>query len=389
MEARYRYRLRVTPGQARQLQAVFDTCRYVWNTALGRWEDVWRQERISLSAVEMQAQLTAWRSCQNWLAAVPVTPQQQTIRDLGKAISAFFDKKNPARRPTFKRKGSHATGRWTTRGFRVTGTGTGEPGDRLAVAVAGGRAALRVVWSRPLPSAPKSVTVYRDPAGRWWASFVVRVNVEHLDATGRTTGVDVGLTTLATTCDPAFDVANPRFSRQERQMLASWDRRLSRAQRGSGRSAKAKAKRARAYSSVAARRADHAHKTARTIARSFDRVGAEDLRVKNLLANRRLARAIADAGWGQWLAILAWQLRKAGRELELFDPRNTTQTCSNCGTKAKSRLRLGDRTFRCDDCGLVLDRDRNAAHNLDPGRAGPGVGVDGTKPWPSAENQAA
>jgi putative transposase len=140
---------------------------------------------------------------------------------------------------------------------------------------------------------------------------------------------------------------------------------------------------------VAARRADHSHKTARTLARSFDRIGVENLRIKNMLANHRLARAISDAGWGDWLAILAWQAKKAGRDIVVYDPRHTTQTCSACGTKANSHLGLADRTFYCHACGLVLDRDRNAAYNLDPGRAGPGVGVDGTKPWLSAGNQAA
>ena len=97
MEARYTYRLRVTPAQARSLQEVFDSCRFVWNTSLGRWLDLWRYEDLSLSWVEMAAEVTDWRSRFDWLAAVPVTPQQQVIRDLGKAIRAFFDPKNPGR----------------------------------------------------------------------------------------------------------------------------------------------------------------------------------------------------------------------------------------------------------------------------------------------------
>jgi len=145
-------------------------------------------------------------------------------------------------------------------------------------------------------------------------------------------------------CDPDFDVPNPGFSRKERKLLAERDRRLSRAQKRSRRSGKAR---------------------------------------------RRRARAISDAGWGHWLAVLAWHAKKAGRDIVVYDPRHTTQTCSACGTKAKPRLGLADRTFACHACSLVLDRDRNAAYNLDPGRAGPGVGVDGAKPWISAENQAA
>jgi putative transposase len=93
------------------------------------------------------------------------------------------------------RKAGYATARWTKRGFAVKGSGLGAPADRLEVAVADGRIASRVVWSRPLPSAPTSVSVHRNGAERWWASFVVRVEVPDapLFPTGRATGLDVGL----------------------------------------------------------------------------------------------------------------------------------------------------------------------------------------------------
>ena len=198
MEARYTYRLRVNEAQARSLQEVFDSCRFVWNTALGRWSDLWRHEEIRMGFADMSRELTDWRSRFDWLAAVPVTPQQQVLRDLDKSIRAFYDKDNPGRRPRFKRKRSHATACWNHNGFALDA-------GRLSVAVAGGRTHLRVVWSRPLPSAPRSVTVYRD--------------------------------------------------------------------------------------------------------------------------------------------ILDWQARKAGHEVIRLDPRNTTQTCSACGAKAKHRLGLADRIF--------------------------------------------
>jgi len=147
METRYTYRLRVNEGQARSLQQVFHARRFVWNTALGRWSDLWRHEQCTLGLADMSRELTDWRSRFDWLAAVPVTPQQQVLRDLDRSIRAFYDNKNPAGRPRFKKKGSHSSARWTKNGF-------GLDGDRLSVAVAGGRAHLRVVWSRLLPSAP-------------------------------------------------------------------------------------------------------------------------------------------------------------------------------------------------------------------------------------------
>lgn len=380
---RYRYRLRVTPARQRRLWSVFHSCRFVWNQALGRWNDLWAHEQVSMSNKAMHAELTDWRGRYDWLAEVPVTPQQQTINDLGRAISAFFDKANPARRPNYRKKGTVSSARWTQRGFAVTGTGLGRRGDRLAVALTGGRVELPVVWSRPLPSPPKSVTVSVDPEGHWWASFTVEVPVEHVEVPPADSGVDLGLTRLAVTVDPSADIPNPRFSKTERRQLARVDARAGRSRRDhSTTSAKARLRRAKAHGKLARRRADHHHRTARAVARSFNEIGVEDLRVKNLMANKKLARHIADAAWRTWLNNLEHQRRKIGRTVEVFAAAGTTQTCSDCGEKANPRLELGDRVFNCRQCGMVRDRDLNAALNLTPGRVRPHQGgpPDGQEP---------
>jgi len=374
VETRYRYRLRLTDTQAALLQQVFDADRMVWNTALGRWSDLWRHERVSLSSVDAQKELTDWRHTYEWLGAQPVDPQQQTIRDLFKAVSAFFDKRNPAGRPRFKaRKKGHATARWTKNGFAIRD-------GKLEVATSAGRIALRVVWSRDLPCAPGMATVSRDRAGRWWASFTAEVEAEAVGPSGQSTGLDVGLTTFATTEHADADVANPRFARAAAKALARSQRSLARKQKGSKNRAKAKKARAKVEAHTANQRRDWQHKQARRLARRFDRIGVEDLRIRNMVRNRHLARAIHDAGWGEFLAVLDWQARKAGHEVVRLDPRNTTQTCSGCGAKAKHRLGLADRIFACNECGLIEDRDRNAARNLNPNRQDkPGAGVDGDK----------
>jgi hypothetical protein len=131
VEARYRYRLRTNADQERLLQGVFDACRAVWNTALGRWSDLWRHEGESLHYHEADLELTDWRGRFEWLGAQPSVPQQQVLRDLYRSISAFFDKANPAGRPRFKsRKAGYATARWTRNGFKVSGSGRGADGDR-------------------------------------------------------------------------------------------------------------------------------------------------------------------------------------------------------------------------------------------------------------------
>ena len=377
-EVRYRYRLRVNPGQGLALQGVFDACRAVWNTALGRWGDLWRHEGLCLSYSDADRELTDWRGRYSWLGGQPSVPQQQVLRDLYGAISAFFDKANPAGRPRFKsRKAGYATARWTRNGFKVSGSGLGlAKDDRLAVAVAGGRVFLRVVWSRPLPSEPTSVTVLRDRAGRWWASFVCRVTLPDIPVapTGRSTGLDVGLTTFATTENPDTDIANPRFARTAAKALARTQRHLSHKKPGSNNRVKARRRKARVEARTADQRADWQHKQARKLVAVYDRIGVENLQIKNMSRagkGRRKAglnRSIADAGWAQFRAVLAWQAAKAGKTAVVLPARDTTQTCSGCGAKAKPRIELSDREYSCRCCGLVIGRDRNAARNLNPDR---------------------
>jgi putative transposase len=404
-EARYRYRLRVNDREAALLKDVFDVCRFVWNSSLSDWTERWKRDGTRVSYGAADKALTARRADLQWLAAQPSVPEQQVVKDLYRSISAFFDKSNPAGRPKFKkRRAGYATARWTKNGFRVSGSGYGEPGDRLTVAVAGGRLRLRVVWSRHLPSEPTSVTVWRDRAGRYWASFVVRVEVPDLvvEMLGRSSGLDVGLTTFATAEDPEYDIENPRFARAAARALARSQRATARKKKGSENREKARRRAARAAAKVAEQRSDFAHKAARRLVGAYDRIGIEDLRVNNMAKKgkgrhkRGLNRSIADAGWSQFRLVLQWQATKAGTLVVAIPAKDTTQKCSCCGEKANPRIELSDRVFSCRACGLVLGRDRNAASNLNPDRIGAPaggsepagvavpVGNDGKKPRPRA-----
>jgi putative transposase len=385
-EARYRYRLRVRPAEALALKGVFDSCRFVWNTALGRWSDLWRHEQISLSYQDMDGELTDWRSRFEWLQASPSVPQQQVLRDLNKSISAFFDKKNPSGRPRLKkRRDNYATARWTKNGFKVAGNGLGRAGDLLEVAVGGRRLALRVAWSRPLPSTPTSVTIFKDSSGHYWASFVVRVEVPDAPdvPTARASGLDVGLSTFATSEHADTDIANPRFAQAAAKALARSQRNVASKANGSKNRAKARRRAGQVAAKVANQRSDFHHKATRRLLASYDVMGVEDLRVKNMMAKGRgrsktgLNRSIADAGWSQFRAILEWQATKGAKVVVVLPAKDTTQRCSCCGTKAKPRMELSDRVFRCAACGLILGRDRNSARNLNPVRFGVSEGGSG------------
>jgi putative transposase len=214
----------------------------------------------------------------------------------------------------------------------------------------------------------------------------VRVEVPEAPAvaTGRATGLDVGLATFATVEDEDDDIENPRFARRAAKALARSQRNTARKQKGSKNRAKAKQRQARVAATVADQRADFHNKEARRLLATYDRIGVEDLQIKNMSKKGKgrqksgLNRSIADAGWGKFRRILQWQAEKAGKDVVVLPARDTTQTCSSCGAKAKPRIELSDRVYRCRACGLVLGRDRNAARNLNPDRIG--IPVGGTEP---------
>jgi putative transposase len=239
---------------------------------------------------------------------------------------------------------------------------------------------LRIVWSRPLPerAEPSTVTISRDPAGRWFCSILVETTVTPHPATDTAVGVDAGITSLVT-LSTGEKIANPRHERRDRVRLARAQRALSRKQKGSNNRQRAVRKLARVHARIADRRRDVLHQLGTRLVRENQTVVIEDLAVANMLANHRVARAISDAAWSQLRAMLTYKCRWYGRELVVLDrwvP--SSKTCSVCGA-VRDELPLNIREWRCG-CGAVHDRDVNAARNiLAAGLAATACG-DGVRP---------
>jgi putative transposase len=221
---------------------------------------------------------------------------------------------------------------------------------------------IRLEWSRALPSVPSSVTVIRDPDGRYDASFVVERAAAPLPVCDREVGLDLGLASLVVTSD-GERVASPRFYRVAQRRLRRAQRVLSRRQKGSANRARARHRVAVVHRKVRDARLDHAHKTALKLVRDNQAVYAEDLCVSGL-ARTRLAKSVADAGWSQLLWCIEEKAAQYGRtfaKIGRFEP--TSQVCSTCGVKDGPKP-LGVRQWTCPACGTVHDRDVNAARNI-------------------------
>jgi putative transposase len=353
----YKYRFYPTPEQAEQLNRTFGCVRLVYNKALDERIRAYATGRRSISYAESSAALTEWKRGAElaFLNEVSSVPLQQALRHLHAAYTAFFAKR--ARYPRFKSKRkSRASAEYTRSAFRWRD-------GQLTLAKMD--APLNIVWSRPLPdgTVPSTVTVSRDAAGRWYVSLLVEdPTVQPLPPVDTAVGVDAGLTSLVT-LSTGEKVTNPRHERADRQRLAKAQRDLARKEKGSNNRAKARHKVARIHARIADRRRDHLHKLSTRLVRENQTVVIEDLTVRNMMRNHRLARAISDAAWSDLRAMLKYKAAWYGRTLVVIDrwfP--SSKLCADCGQLTES-LPLHIRTWQCS-CGATHDRDINAAKNL-------------------------
>ncbi|GAA2575072.1 RNA-guided endonuclease TnpB family protein [Actinomadura fulvescens] len=357
MKRAFKYRFYPTDAQVAELSRTFGCVRKVYNMALQARTEAWtlRAERVNYN--QTSAMLTAWKKTEElaYLNEVSSVPLQQALRHLQTAFTNFFAKR--AKYPRFKsKKKSRASAEYTTSAFRFHD-------GQLTLAKMS--EALDIVWSRPLPEGetPSTVTVSRDSAGRWFVSLLVDdPSVRSLPAADTAVGVDAGLDHLLT-LSTGEKIINPRHERRDRDRLARTQRRLARKVEGSANQAKARKAVARIHARIADRRRDTLHKLTTRLVRENQTIVIEDLTVRNLLKNHKLARAISDAAWSQFRSMLEYKSGWYGRELVVVDrwfP--SSKLCSNCGA-FQDKMPLNVRTWTCG-CGTTHDRDVNAANNL-------------------------
>ncbi|WP_329245369.1 transposase [Actinoallomurus sp. NBC_01490] len=365
MQLRYNYRVYPKPSQRIALARAFGCARVVYNDGLRARQEAHAAGRPYISDTDLQKQIiTAAKQTpeREWLAEVSSVVLIQSLRDLHFAYRNFFASVSGKRKgpkvaaPRFKsRKDSKQSIRLTTNGFSI------RPNGRLHVTKVGD---LRLKWSRTLPSAPKSVTITLDAAGRYWVSFVIQVAPEILPEAGSDTGIDLGLRHFAVLAD-GTKVDSPRFLRRAEKKLKRLQKALSRKAKGSRNRDKARKKVARQHARVADRRRDFHHKLSTQIIRDNQAVYAETLAVKGL-GRTRLAKSVHDAGWAQFVNMLEYKARKHGRTFAKVDRAfPSSQVCSACGHRDGPKS-LDVRAWVCprNSCRASHDRDHNAAMNI-------------------------
>jgi putative transposase len=353
-----KYKLKPTPEQERALAETLWRCRVLYNTALEERITAYRRCGVTLTAYQQMAELPDLKAAFPEYAAINAQVLQDVLARLDKTYQAFFRRVKAGQAPGFPRyQGRHRYHSFT---YKQVGEHGGARLDNGFLVLSKlGRIAVR--WSRPLEGMPKTVTISQEADGWYAIVSCADVPAQPLPATGRETGIDVGLKVFLITADGEA-VENPRLHRRGEKKLAKANKRVSRRKKGSKRRGKAVHQLGKAHQHVKRQRADFHHKTALMLLKNYDTIYLEDLRVANLVRNRRLAKSISDAGWAQFRSILAAKAACAGRRVIAVPPAYTSQDCSGCGERVPKSLSV--RTHICTSCGLILDRDENAARNI-------------------------
>ncbi|WP_446225937.1 RNA-guided endonuclease InsQ/TnpB family protein [Nocardia sp. IBHARD005] len=350
---RYTYRLRPGAHAQRALLEEWHRCRFLWNEAVHQQRSGGKPTFCKLSKL-----LTRARASTPWLRDGSQVAQQQTLRTYAATLNDSYRVAGRGRPRVKSRKKTLPSLEYTTRGFSIR--------DRR-LRLAGG-VTVPVVWSRELPSEPTSVRVYQDCLGHWYASFVVRRDVEPLPAANGRIGIDWGVTTTATTTDPAFDLPYGGHRTRCAAEVAKAQRKMARRKRPRGVAAskgyqQARRAAARLHKKAARQNTHVARVWARSVVADHQTIAVEDFKPK-FLARSTMARKAADAAIGATKRELIERGVRVGRRVVLVAPAYTTMTCSECFAIAKQRLGLAERIFRCECCGYTADRDRNAARTI-------------------------
>lgn len=363
-----------SPDQEQKLARLFGCVRIVFNDAVSARESARREGLPYPTRAELSKDLTLAKRTPRraWLGEVSAVPLQQALADAESAYMNFFRSIRGTRKgskvsaPRFKsRRDPVQSARFTRNsGFNVADgwKNTGQSGGRLYLPKVGD---LQVSWSRKLPSDPSSVTVVREPDGRYFASFVVDAPIRRTQSITQMAGIDLGLNHLATIAysdGTSEKVDNPRYMRKELRKLARAQKEHARRIKGSANREKSRVKVASIHRRIRESRLDHHHKLARRIVDENQVISLETLGISGL-GRTRMAKSIHDAGWGLLVRLIEEKALESGRTVvRAARDFPSTRLCSACGTIGEKKP-LNVRAWTCG-CGAAHDRDINAAVNL-------------------------
>ena len=368
----YKFGLYPSADQEKLLNNQLNLCRELYNTFLQQRIYAYKMGR-SISYNSQQDQIPELKKTFPEFNDIHSQVLQDVAHRVDKAYDNFFrrirEKNNGSRIkagfPRFKSGERYNSITYPQSGFRVLENG------HIRLSKIG---EVRMFMHRPVEGETKTLSIKRDKVGDWFITITVDMqkgysadvradNIDrHCPDFTIPVGIDLGLKSLITTSD-GVQVDPPKLLRESEKKLKRAQKELSRKIKGSGNRTKARKKVAKIHRKIERQRDDFSHKVSWNLVETHDLIVFEDLNIAGMVKNHHLAKSIMDAAWTELVQFTAYRAESAGKVVVLVNPRGTSKTCSRCDW-VKEDLKLSDRMFRCDRCGLEIDRDLNAAINI-------------------------
>ncbi len=352
IEKAYKYRFYPDEEQKSFLAKTFGCCRFVYNHFLHTKSSLWKEKKESLNYGNCSSLLKKLKEEFLWLKEISSVCLQQVLRHLDRAYENFFKKRTQY--PQFKSK------YWKQSSHYMKNAFTWKNGK---ITLAKMKNALDIRWSRSFKGEPTSLVVSKDTSGKYFISIHVKENIQPHPFVKKEIAIDLGLTTYTTNQQGKGNI-NPRFSKIHQKRVKRVQQSLCRKTKGSNNRKKTRSKLAHLHQKIRDKRYDFLHKLSSKVVNENQVIVSEDLNVKEMQKNHRLAFSIGDASWGTFLNMLRYKSEWYGRDfvqVDRFFP--SSKLCSCCGKKME-KMPLHIRNWVCSSCQTVNHRDENAAKNL-------------------------
>jgi putative transposase len=352
----YKYRIYPNKEQKALMNRWLETCRVLYNDCLTERRDAWKTSRKSISYYDQAKQLKDIKIFDDEIKKIYAQVLRDVLKRVDKTFKNFFriiKRKGKSGYPRYKSKTRYNSFTYPQDGFKLEN-------KKLILSKIG---SINIKKHRNIleDAEIKTCTIKKD-LDRWYACFSVEAEIKdrNIEITNPI-GIDLGISHLITFSN-GETIDNPRYLIKSEKKLARKHKKLSKSKKGSNNRNKRKFELAKTHRKIKNQRNDFLHKISRSLVDSYDLIVLEKLNIKSMLKNHYLAKSISDASWSKLANFVSYKAEEAGKRVEFVDPKNTSQECSNCGRIVKKSL--SQRVHKCPFCGLIMDRDQNAAINI-------------------------